>query len=80
MGPKVGLRASGQPWAMGRNPVGIGGGRRERRTVSRNVTQDAVVWFWNEEDGRMLVECWGGDKAGTALLRWLPLGRGGFWH
>ncbi len=24
------------------------------------------------------VECWYGDKAGTALLRWLPLGRGGF--
>ena len=24
-GPRVGLRASGQPWAGGRNPVGIGG-------------------------------------------------------
>jgi hypothetical protein len=25
MEPKVGLRASGQPWALGRNPVGIVG-------------------------------------------------------
>ena len=24
-GPRVGLRASGQPWALGRNPFGIGG-------------------------------------------------------
>jgi len=24
MGPKVGLRVAGQPWAFGRNPVGIG--------------------------------------------------------
>jgi len=24
-GPRVGLRASGQPWALGRNPVGIVG-------------------------------------------------------
>jgi hypothetical protein len=23
--PKVGLRSAGQPWALGRNPVGIGG-------------------------------------------------------
>jgi len=22
--PKVGLRSAGQPWALGRNPVGIG--------------------------------------------------------
>jgi len=29
-GPKVGLRASGQPWALGRNPVGIGGGGGRR--------------------------------------------------
>ncbi len=38
--PRVGLRAAVQPWAEGRNPVGIG---KE-------------------------------DKAGTTLLRWLPLG------
>ena len=25
LGPKVGLCAAGQPWAEGRNPVGIGG-------------------------------------------------------
>jgi hypothetical protein len=25
-GPRVGLRGAGQPWAGGRNPVGIGGG------------------------------------------------------
>jgi hypothetical protein len=24
-GPRVGLRGAGQPWALGRNPVGIGG-------------------------------------------------------
>ena len=75
MGPKVGLRASGQPWAMGRNPVGIGGGRREWRAVSRKVTQDAIVRFRDEDGATLLVECWCGDKAGTALLRWLPLGR-----
>ena len=31
--PKVGLRAAGQPWAVGRNPVGIGGAEIENRKL-----------------------------------------------
>ena len=34
LGPGVGLRSAGQPWAEGRNPVGIGGHRQDARTQS----------------------------------------------
>ena len=35
--PKVGLRVSGQPWAEGRNPVGIGRGEGSEKCEVRSV-------------------------------------------
>jgi hypothetical protein len=57
-GPKVGLRASGQPWALGRNPVGIGGAGSERRWLGEDVmdVMDVMGHRGGErEDARALV-------------------------
>jgi hypothetical protein len=56
-GPRVGLRAAVQPWAGGRNPVGIGRGdgfgvgghRRDARTLrakALRVTGGMAVTLW----------------------------------
>ena len=55
-GPWVGLRASGEPWALGRNPVGIGGegaeggvereGENARRTQGRALSG---LWCYGME-------------------------------
>ena len=45
VGPKVGLRASGQPWAGGRNPVGIGGdaGTEDKAGTALNAAAGTAV-------------------------------------
>ena len=58
--PKVGLRASGQPWALGRNPVGIGralaGGRRLRRRMGRHEMgrREMMVSVGSEREDRVV--------------------------
>jgi hypothetical protein len=105
-GPRVGLRAAVQPWAGGRNPVGIGrgdgvgiGGHRRDASAALIVgLGDAIplglgIWWgwasagtregwraragWEGAEGDLGAtggSC--GDKAGTALLRWLLRRRG----
>ena len=49
--PRVGLRGAGQPWALGRNPVGIGGAMGVFVEVRWRVTR----WGWVVDGGGNLV-------------------------
>jgi hypothetical protein len=67
-GPRVGLRASGQPWARGRNPVGIGGGLCGDKAGTALLRLGGLC---GDKAGTALLRLGGlcGDEAGTALLR-----------